>query len=93
MHRQRQTGPETPLSQDHKKLQACSRTRESASSSIVFCRLSSFALAVINSYQKFDSSAKLDNCETPKASILMIAIAIDGRYDDPDACFRSVNQY
>ncbi len=31
MHRQRQTGPETPLSRDHKKLQACSRALERVS--------------------------------------------------------------
>lgn len=46
-----------------------------------------------NSYQKLHSGARLDNYETPKAFILMIAKAIDGRYGDPGACLRTVHQY
>ncbi len=48
---------------------------------------------MINSYQKLNSGIRLDNYETPKAFILMIAKAIDGRYGDPDACLRTVHQY
>jgi len=50
-------------------------------------------LTTINSYQKLNSGAMLDNYEMPKAFILMIAKAIDGRYGDPDACLRTVRQY
>lgn len=48
---------------------------------------------MLNRYQELQPGAKLDNYETPKAYILMIAKAIDGRYGDPDACLRTVRQY
>jgi hypothetical protein len=48
---------------------------------------------MINSYQKLNTGARLDNFETPKAFILMIVKTIDGRYGDPDACLRTVHQY
>jgi hypothetical protein len=50
-------------------------------------------LTMCNSYQKLNAGARLDNYETPKAFILMIAKAIDGRYGNPDACLRTVRQY
>jgi len=46
-----------------------------------------------NSYQKLNTGARLDNFETPKAFIPMVAKAIEGRYGDPDACLRTVLQY
>lgn len=48
---------------------------------------------MINSYQRLNVGAKLNNYETPKAFILMTANAIDSRYGDPDACLRTVRQY
>ncbi|KAI0254470.1 hypothetical protein BJV78DRAFT_1280066 [Lactifluus subvellereus] len=48
---------------------------------------------MINSYQKLNPGAKLNDFETQKAFILMLAKAIDGRYGDPNACLRTVRQY
>jgi hypothetical protein len=50
-------------------------------------------LIMINSYQKLSAGANLDNYEAPKAFILVIAEAIDGRYGDPDVCLRMVRQH
>lgn len=50
-------------------------------------------LTTTNSYQKLKLGARLDDFETPKAFILMIAKAIDGRYRNSDACVRTVRQY
>ncbi len=50
-------------------------------------------LIVINSYQNLHPGAKLDNFETPKDYIRMVAYAIDGRYGDAKACLRTVRQY
>lgn len=48
---------------------------------------------MINSYLDVTPGAHLDNFETPKAFIRMVAHAIDGRYGDPIACLRTVVQY
>ncbi len=48
---------------------------------------------IINSYAKRRADAQLDNFETPKGYIRMIAHAIDGRYGDPKACLTTVLQY
>jgi len=50
-------------------------------------------LTIIGSYEKRNPGAKLNNFETPKKFILMVANAIDGRYGDPDACLSTVRQY
>jgi len=44
-------------------------------------------------YAKRRADAQLDNFETPKGYIRMIAHAIDGRYGDPKACLTTVLQY
>jgi hypothetical protein len=48
---------------------------------------------VINSYQNLNPGANLDNFQTPKDFIRMVAYAIDGRYCDDEACLRTVRQY
>jgi hypothetical protein len=48
---------------------------------------------LINSYQKLNPDARLDNFEMPKAFILVIAKAINSRYGNPDACLRTMKQY
>jgi hypothetical protein len=47
---------------------------------------------VINSYQNLNPGAKLDNFQTPKDFIRMVAYAIDGRYGDDKACLRTVRR-
>jgi len=48
---------------------------------------------MINNYAKRNLDSSLDNVETPKAFMRMIAHAIDGRYGDPKACLTTVRQY
>lgn len=50
-------------------------------------------LTMIDSYAKRKGCAQLDDFETPKGYIRMIAHAIDGRYGDPKACLSTVVQY
>ena len=66
---------------------------ESVRPSASLAVLPTFVLTTTNSYQKLNPGAKLDNYETPKAFVLMIAKAVDGRYGDPDACMKTVRQY
>ena len=48
---------------------------------------------MVNSYKERNPDASLDNFESPKAFIRMIANVIDGRYGDPKACLTTVRQY
>ena len=48
---------------------------------------------MINSYQNLNPGANLDNFQTPKIFIRMVAYAIDGRYGDDKACLRTFRQY
>ena len=48
---------------------------------------------MINSYQKLDPGAKLDNFQTPKGFMRRVAYAIDGRYNDEKTCLKTVRQY
>ena len=51
-------------------------------------------LIVIHSYQtEISPGAQLDNFQTPKDFIQMVANAIDGRYNDKNACLKTVRQY
>jgi hypothetical protein len=48
---------------------------------------------VINSYKNLNPGANLNNFQTPKDFIWMVAYAIDGRYGNDKACLRTVHQY
>ena len=48
---------------------------------------------MIISYQNLNPGANLDNFQTPKDFIQMVAYAIDGRYGDDKACLRMFRQY
>ena len=60
---------------------------------VVSCSLEPIVLIMINSYQRLHPGAKLDNYQTPKDLMRMVAHAIDGRYNDEKACLKTVRQY
>jgi hypothetical protein len=48
---------------------------------------------MVNSYKERNPDTSLDNFESPKAFIWMIAHAINSKYGDPKACLTTVRQY
>ncbi|KAG8854874.1 hypothetical protein FRB96_007274 [Tulasnella sp. 330] len=51
------------------------------------------AVGLWRACQKLNPGVRINNFETPKAFVLMLAKAIDGRYGDLSACVRTIHQY